>query len=161
VIYVGWPDAVAYTKWLSRLSGKDYRLLSEAEWEYAARAGSSARYSFGNDESKLEQYAWCKGNSGNKTHPVGQKAPNKFGLYDMHGNVLEWCQDHVDYYRAGAAVDPQCLATFDGRGFGGRALRGGVWWMPSKECRSASRHLDHLDSKGHSGSGLRVVLPAQ
>ena len=161
VEHLAFYDADEFCMGLRLVLGNELRLPTEAEWEFACRAGSATDYSSGPSEADLDRVGWYSANSGNKTHPVGQKAPNKFGLYDMHGNVLEWCQDHVDYYRAGAAVDPQCLATFDGRGFGGRALRGGVWWMPSKECRSASRHLDHLDSKGHSGSGLRVVLPAQ
>jgi formylglycine-generating enzyme required for sulfatase activity len=168
VIYVGWPDAVAYTKWLSRLSGKDYRLLSEAEWEYAARAGSSARYSFGNDESKLEQYAWFKGNSGNKTHAVGQKPANAFGLQDMPGNVEEWVEDplHVEEQ----LVDPQHNdyrgAPIDGTAWRlkgtdqdplRRIIRGGSFQDDADKFRSASRGAGTADGRGYGYVGFRVA----
>jgi formylglycine-generating enzyme required for sulfatase activity len=90
VINVSWDDAKQYTAWLSRITGKNYRLLTETEWEYAARAGSETRFSFGDDETQLDQHAWYSRNSNVKTQPVGEKRPNAFGLHDMHGNVLEW-----------------------------------------------------------------------
>ncbi len=93
VVCVSWNDTQEYAKWLSKKEGKSYRLPTEAEWEYAARAGAKTKYSFGNEESKLEDYAWYSSNSGSKTHPVGQKKPNAFGLYDMLGNVWEWVND--------------------------------------------------------------------
>ena len=105
VIGVGWPAAIVYTRWLSRLSGKDYRLLSEAEWEYAARAGSNASYSFGDNESELDQYAWFKNNSENKTQPVGQKHAYAFGLLDIYGNVDEWVEDTFHPSYEGAPTD--------------------------------------------------------
>jgi len=85
-----------------------YRLPTEAEWEYACRAGSTDSYSFGSDASKLKTYAWFKENSDQATHPVGQKAPNKWGLYDMHGNVSEWCHDFYSetYYQKSDSTDP-------------------------------------------------------
>jgi formylglycine-generating enzyme required for sulfatase activity len=85
VINVGWNEAEAYADWLSRLTGRPYRLLSEAEWEYAARAGSPARYAFGDDAAALEGYAWYRVNSDARTQPVGKKQANAFGLHDMHG----------------------------------------------------------------------------
>ena len=88
VINVSWDDAKQYTAWLSRLTGKDYRLLTEAEWEYAARAGNPARFSFGDDEEQLAQYAWYGKNSDSKTQPVAKKKANAFGLHDMHGNAF-------------------------------------------------------------------------
>jgi formylglycine-generating enzyme required for sulfatase activity len=111
VINVSWDDARRDVAWLSRITGQPYRLLTEAEWEYAARAGTTTRYSFGDDEAALGQYAWSRANSDRKTHPVGEKKPNAFGLYDMHGNVWEWVQDcyHYKYDKApkdGSAVDP-------------------------------------------------------
>jgi len=101
VINVSWDDAVAYCEWLSRETGETYRLATEAEWEYACRAGGQTRWCFGDDETGLGEYAWYWENAGRKTHPVGGKKPNPWQLYDVHGNVWEWCADWYseDYYR--------------------------------------------------------------
>src|SRR5207249_7461576 len=93
VIRVSWDDAKVYSAWLAKQTGKPYRLLTEAEWEYAARAGNPGRYSFGDNETQLGEYAWFSNNSDSKTQPVGTKKPNAFGLYDMHGNVWQWVED--------------------------------------------------------------------
>ncbi|WP_295437524.1 formylglycine-generating enzyme family protein [uncultured Thiodictyon sp.] len=105
VINVSWRDAVVYCVWLSAKTGRTYRLPSEAEWEYAGRAGTATRWSYGDDEKTLGDYAWFCDNSGGRTHPVGEKRPNPWGLHDIDGNVLEWVQDvwHKDY--AGAPTD--------------------------------------------------------
>ncbi|WP_020507876.1 pilus assembly protein PilP [Lamprocystis purpurea] len=92
-INVSWDEAQAYCVWLSGETGETYRLATEAEWEYACRAGSQTRWSYGDEESRLGDYAWFSKNSGRKTHPVGEKLPNAWHLHDMHGNVWEWCQD--------------------------------------------------------------------
>lgn len=108
---VSWEDAVEFCRKLSELpaekaAGRVYRLPTEAEWEYACRAGTTTKYSFGDDDSELGNYAWFKGNSGNTSHPVGGKKPNAWGLYDMHGNVWEWCQDWYGDYPSGTVTDP-------------------------------------------------------
>jgi len=136
VINVSWDDAQRYVAWLSKITGKPYRLLSEAEWEYAARAGATTRYSFGDDEAMLDQYAWYSGNSINRVHPVGLKTPNAFGVFDMHGNVWEWVEDcyHDDY--EGAPVDGAAWRTGD---CGARVVRGGSWGSGPQHLRTTNR----------------------
>jgi formylglycine-generating enzyme required for sulfatase activity len=126
VINVSWEDAQAYIAWLRRKTGHDYRLLSEAEWEYCCRAGSARRYSFGDEAERLAEYAWYNRNSGNQTHPVGEKKPNAWGLCDMHGNVWEWCEDmwHDSYKGKPAELNETGAAWTTGDG-SVRVLRGG------------------------------------
>ena len=95
---VTWERAVAFCEWLSRKEGKPYRLPTEAEWEYACRAGTTTAYSFDDSELQIGVYAWYEANSRKSTHPVGQKKPNSWGFYDMHGNVWEWCTDWLGGY---------------------------------------------------------------
>ncbi len=133
---VSWTDAQEFIKKLNENEGTNkYRLPSEAEWEYAARAGTKTRYSFGDDESMFGDYAWYYSNSGGKTHEVGQKKPNPWGLYDMHGNVWEWVQDtwHGNYN--GAPTDGSAWEK-DGSD---RVARGGSWRGNARSCRSAFR----------------------
>ena len=153
---VNWDDAVAFCQMLSRREGMTYRLPTEAEWEYACGAGSQAAYCFGDDEGALAEYAWFDGNSEGKTHPVGQKKPNAWGLYDMHGNVWEWCADGYDagYYAKSPAEDPKGPAA------DGRVLRGGSWYNVPGNSRSACRYR-YAPSDGISARGCRVVVSAQ
>jgi formylglycine-generating enzyme required for sulfatase activity len=136
VINVSWEDATAYCEWLSEQTGEHYRLLTEAEWEYACRAGSVARYCFGEDERQLEDYAWYSKNAGGETHPVGEKRANAWGLHDVHGNVLEWVQDWRanDYYRRSPRENPTGPESGSARVF-----RGGSWLYGAEYCRSAFR----------------------
>jgi formylglycine-generating enzyme required for sulfatase activity len=118
-----------------KVAGREYRLPTEAEWEYACRAGSKTAYCFGDTEESLTHYAWFGRNDGNKTHPVGKKKPNAWGLYDMHGNVWEWCMDRVGDYPSDAVTDPQ-----GSQGGMNRVYRGGCWFAIAPNCRSAFRH---------------------
>jgi formylglycine-generating enzyme required for sulfatase activity len=139
---VSLTDATEFCKKLSEKTGQAVRLPTEAEWEYACRAGSNTRFSFGDSDSILGDYAWWQSNSGGKTHPVGQKKPNAWGLYDMHGNVWEWCANWLGSYSSGSATDPR------GPGSGGyRVLRGGSWSSRDADSfRCAFR--DRLDRLG-------------
>jgi len=152
---VNWSDAMEFCKKLSQKEiGRTYTLPTEAQWEYACRAGTSTVFSFGNSESSLGDYAWYKSNSNDKTHPVGQKRPNDFGLYDMHGNVWEWCRDWYDsgYYNKNIITDPE-----NTQGDSNRVLRGGCWDHPPVYFRSAERARFDTDSR-YNNSGFRVVL---
>jgi formylglycine-generating enzyme required for sulfatase activity len=151
VINVSWEDAKAYARWLSEQTGQQYRLPTEAEWEYSARAGSTTAYSFGDDPSRLGEYTWFWSNSGRKSHPVGEKPPNEWGLYDMHGNVREWCQGLFGYYSSNPVVDPE--GPDSGKY---RVLRGGSWGNDAKGLRSANRDRN-LPINRLSTGGFRVA----
>ncbi len=133
-----------------------YRLPTAAEWEYACRAWTSTRFSYGDDPgyTNLTDYAWYVGNRGSTTQPVGQKLPNPWGLYDMCGNVSEWCQDWFGDYPGGLLLDPQGPGTGSGR-----VYRGGVWFADASYCRSASRFRTTPEGS-FSDLGFRVVLSA-
>jgi len=133
---VSWNDAQDFARRLSQKTGKQYRLPSEAEWEYAARAGSSTKWSFGDNENQLGEYAWFSSNSQSKTHPAAQKRPNAFGLYDMHGNVWEWTQDCWNANYSGAPGNGSARESGD---CGNRVLRGGSWFIIPTYLRSALR----------------------
>jgi formylglycine-generating enzyme required for sulfatase activity len=160
---VSWNDAVAYCKNLSEAEGKTYRLPTEAEWEYACRAGTQTRWSFGNDEKVLGDYAWYDKNTWGidekYAHQVGLKKPNAFGLYDMHGNVWEWCDDYYgeDYYKQSPAQDPTGPVTGSSRVVRVvRVLRGGSWGHDSRRTRSAGRGRFVADNRNFS-NGFRLV----
>jgi len=157
-VYVSWVDAVAYCKKLSEKEGKTYRLPTEAEWEYACRAGTKTIWSFGDDEKIHGDYAWYVKNTfyvdEKYAHQVGLKKPNPFGLYDMHGNVSEWCHDHYegDYYQQSLAQDPTGPASGDKR-----VLRGGSWGNGAFYARSANRGRLDTVRRDFSVCGFRLV----
>jgi formylglycine-generating enzyme required for sulfatase activity len=147
VVNVSFEEAKAYCAWLSKRSGLRARLSSEAEWENACRAGSRTEYCFGDDESKLGEYAWFDANAGRRAHAVGTKRPNAWGLYDLHGNVWEWCEDtyHKDYTGAPEDARPWTEGgeVWEPGASPGRVFRGGVWFWPAVGCRSAYRRWLH------------------
>jgi formylglycine-generating enzyme required for sulfatase activity len=134
---VTWNMAVEFCQKLSQSTGQAVRLPSEAEWEYACRAGSTGKYCFGDDESKLGSYAWYQENSERKTHPVGKKSSNPWGLHDMHGNVWEWCEDIYHENYQGAPSDG--TAWINGGDRDVKVLRGGSWFNDAGYCRSVGR----------------------
>ncbi len=152
VTKVSWNSAVEFCRKLSEQEGREYRLPTEAEWEFACRAGTTTSYSFGHDDTLLDQYAWHTANSGLTAHAGGQKPANRWGLYDMHGNVWEWCQDWIGSYRAGVlVVDPAGPAE---GAF--RVLRGGSFFSPPRDHRSANRNSDRPPSR-YSSTGFRLA----
>ncbi|MEI7637978.1 MAG: formylglycine-generating enzyme family protein [Syntrophus sp. (in: bacteria)] len=131
---VNWNDVHDFIRRLNRQEGTDkYRLPTEAEWEYTARAGTTKRFYSGDNDDDLSRAGWC-GNSRSRTHPVGQKTPNSWGLYDMHGNVWEWVQDWKGDYPAGSVTDPTGPSSGSYR-----VNRGGSWNNDVRSCRAANR----------------------
>jgi formylglycine-generating enzyme required for sulfatase activity len=152
---VSWNDTQAFIRKINASShdGYTYRLPTEAEWEYAARAGTATAYSFGNDTYLLDQYGWWGGGyaTNQQTHPVADKAPNAFGLYEVHGNVWQWVQDWYGRYPNGAVSDP----TGPTSGWS-RVYRGGSWSSDGAHCRSAGRYSVGPDYRGPL-LGFRLV----
>jgi len=160
---VGWGSAVTYCSYITQreiAAGRIptnclYRLPTQAEGEYACRGWTSTRFSYGEDPgyTNLTDYAWYEANSEGTTHPVGQKLPNPWGLYDVHGNVWEWCQDWFWDHDGGTAVDPVGPET----GYS-RVLRGGSFFRGARYCRSARRAETTPEAIGYPDTGFRVVL---
>ena len=153
---VSWAEAVEFCGKLSAMpaektAGHVYRLPTEAEWEYACRSGTTTAYGFGDDASRLGDYGWFDGNSDSSTHPVGEKKPNAWGLYDMHGGVYEWCQDWYGAYPSGSATDPTGATSGSFR-----VYRGGSWFLSARFCRSAYR-FRHAPGDRFSVLGFRVL----
>ena len=151
-VYVSWNDTKEFIKKLNQAAESEvYRLPSEAEWEYACRGGTTTRWSFGDDESQLCEYAWYFGDrSRYRTKEVGRKQPNPWGLYDMHGNVYEWCRDWYGSYSSSAQVDPTGPASGSFR-----VARGGDFNSHAQLVRSAHRSLNSQPGRfGHIGFRL-------
>ncbi|MCA2571359.1 SUMF1/EgtB/PvdO family nonheme iron enzyme [Microcystis sp. M42BS1] len=157
---VSWNDAQAFCQKLSQITGKTYRLPTEAEWEYACRAGTTTRYYFGDDANQLGDYAWYDGNSQKTTHPVGQKRPNAWGLYDMSGNVWECCEDNLHGDYIGAPTDGSAwIKNNNDNDYDYCILRGGSWYHDPYYCRSASRN-NFFRRDNYNSIGFRVVCGA-
>ncbi|MGD0088882.1 MAG: bifunctional serine/threonine-protein kinase/formylglycine-generating enzyme family protein [Planctomycetota bacterium] len=149
---VSWEDGQEFCKKLSAKTGMTIQLPTEAQWEYACRAGTKTRFHSGDEEGDLDSVGWYSGNADKKAHPVGEKKSNAWGLYDIHGNVWEWCADWYGEYQAGAATDPTGPATGNLR-----VLRGGSWRSGPRNCRAAFRNWSRPDQR-HVSVGFRVVV---
>jgi formylglycine-generating enzyme required for sulfatase activity len=153
-----WEDAVAFCRKLSEFPeekavGRVYRLPTEAEWEYGCRAGSETPFSFGESAKLLHDHAWYEENSKNQHHPVGEKRPNQWGLYDMQGNVCEWCNDWYGDYPSEAVIDPQGPI----RG-SERVIRGGSWMVANELHFRSSQRSNYVPKDRSVLLGFRVVL---
>ena len=149
---VSWNDCQEFIRKLNSMTGQNFRLPTEAEWEFACRGGNNSRGYKYSGSNNLGSVAWYDGNSGNKTHPVGTKAPNELGIYDMSGNVWEWCADWYAGYSSGAQTNPTGP-------YGGsiRVFRGGSWGNFARYCRSSDRFIDYPTVRNFS-VGLRLAL---
>ncbi|MBW7960584.1 SUMF1/EgtB/PvdO family nonheme iron enzyme [Patescibacteria group bacterium] len=155
MVYVNWNDTQGYVNWLSRETGKNYRLPTEAEWEFAARGGNQSRDYNYSGSNTIDEAAWYgKERAGQRTHSVGGKKGNELSLYDMSGNVWEWCQDWYgeDYYNNSPSINPKGPSS----GFS-RVLRGGNWFDGTTYCLVAHRHTSHPGNRSDD-RGFRIVL---
>ena len=148
IMKISWHDATAYTQWLSDSTGENFRLPTEAQWEYACRAGTMTDYSFGQNITE-GQVNFNK--IENKTMPVGSYRPNQLGIYEMHGNVWEWCSDWYGKYPLGKVSDPKGPDNGEMR-----VLRGGSWFVNAWYTRSQSRACDQPEERDHS-RGFRLA----
>ena len=157
--YLTWDDVTKFCRMVSEKVGRKVRLPTEAQWEYACRAGTTTLYGFGDDDSLLSDYAWWHGNTFDKKeaypHPVGIKKPNAWGLYDMHGNVMEWCADWFGSYANAAVRDPQGPPTGEYR-----ILRGGAWTEDPFDNHAAFRCIGRVNAANHA-TGFRVVAEVE
>lgn len=154
IVGVSWENAKAYCKWRSQKEGKLYRLPTEAEWEFCCRAGNRGRYNFGNNGDDLNFYAWFNQNAHGVTHSVGTKKPNQWSIYDMHGNVWEWCEDvwHNNYDLAPRDGSANKVGNANVR-----VLRGGSWADSSRYVRSSNRNGYDIDGCDND-LGFRIVM---
>ena len=151
VYYVSWNDCQEFISKLNRLTGGRFRLPTEAEWEYAARGGNKSRGYIFSGSNYLGSVAWYFDNSGGEAHPVGSKSPNELGLYDMSGNVWEWCSDWYGYYPSSSQTNPTGASSGSRR-----VIRGGSWIINASFCRVANRNY-YAPADSFSGLGLRLA----
>ncbi|MBX9628001.1 MAG: formylglycine-generating enzyme family protein [Gemmataceae bacterium] len=159
VVNVSWNDAVAFCKWLSKKEGARYRLPTEAEWEYACRAGTTGPYPWGDDEAKRDEFVWSGATAGGRPHPVMTRKPNAWGLYDLLGNAYEYCSDGWTMtFDDRPRTDPAGPAKPDADGL--IVVRGGSWGTAPVHCRSAFRGSAPKDHRNRR-DGFRVVRDPQ
>ena len=149
---VSWDDCQEFIRKLNSLTGQNFRLPTEAEWEFACRGGNNSRGYKYSGSNYIDNVAWYDGNSGDKTHPVATKSPNELGIYDMSGNVWEWCADWYGDYSSGRQTNPK--GPYDGSR---RVGRGGSWFIGARGCRSSDRYFDHPTVR-YLNLGLRLAL---
>lgn len=153
---VSWNDCQRFLQKLAAKTGHTFLLPTEAQWEYACRAGSADRWTFGDQPAHLGEYAWFEGNAEGRTHPVGQKKANAWGIHDLHGNLSEWCADwYVNPYPPGDATNPRGPAQGDAR-----IIRGGAWGDDAINVRSAYRSANGPDG-ANDGVGFRCVMAVE
>lgn len=150
---VSWDDCQEFIRKLNSLTGQNFRLPTEAEWEFACRGGNNSRGYKYSGSNYIDNVAWYDGNSGDKTHPVATKSPNELGIYDMSGNVWEWCADWYGDYSSGRQTNPKGP-------YGGsyRVRRGGGWISDVRRCRSSNRNYGHFPTRRLISLGLRLAL---
>ena len=149
---VSWDDCQEFIRKLNSLTGQNFRLPTEAEWEFACRGGNNSRGYKYSGSNYIDNVAWYDGNSGDKTHPVATKSPNELGIYDMSGNVWEWCADWYGDYSSGRQTNPK--GPYDGSS---RVGRGGSWIINARGCRSSNRNNGNPTYR-NDGLGLRLAL---
>ena len=150
--YISWNDCQEFIKKLNAMTGKNFRLPTEAEWEYAARGGNKSRGYKYSGSNNIDDVAWYGDNNGGETHPVRTKQANELGIYDMSGNVYEWCQDWYGDYSSATKTNPKGATTGSRR-----VLRGGSWLNIAGYCRSSYRYNNSPDYR-YSHLGFRLVL---